>query len=79
MDKPKQLAVIAAFIVMLLMHQDFWLWKDDTLVMGYMPVGLFYHAVFSIFCGVLGWAAIKYAWPEELEKKAMDDEPESKS
>lgn len=67
-----KLAVIAAFLVLLLIHQDFWSWDNDALLFGYMPVGLAYHAIFSLFCALLGWAAIRYAWPHELEKKAEE-------
>ena len=59
--------VIALFIIMLVIHQDFWYWDDASLVFGFMPIGLFYHAVFSICCAVLGGLAIKYVWPTELE------------
>ena len=68
-----KLAIVAVFVFMLLIHQDFWSWGSDELVFGYMPVGLFYHALFSIFCAILGGLAIRYAWPHEMEKKA--DEP----
>ena len=30
------------------LHQDFWLWDSHTLVLGFLPSGLAYHAVFSI-------------------------------
>jgi hypothetical protein len=52
------------------MHQDFWWWDDETLVFGFLPVGLAFHALFSIACALLGWAAIKFAWPKKLESFA---------
>ena len=66
--------VIALFIIMLVIHQDFWFWGDATLVFGFMPIGLFYHAVFSIGCALLGALAIKYLWPEGADQ---DDEPKA--
>ncbi len=54
-------AVMAAF------HQDFWWWDTPTLVFGFMPIGLFYHAMFSIASGMLWLAAVKWAWPTEIE------------
>ena len=58
------------FFVLFFMHQDFWWWDDETLVFGFLPVGLAFHALFSIACAVLGWAAIKFAWPKKLESFA---------
>ena len=58
---------------MFVLHQDFWWWDDATLVLGFLPVGLAFHALFSIGCAVLGWLAIKIAWPHDLE--AFAEEP----
>lgn len=59
---------------MFLAHQDFWWWDDSSLVFGFLPVGLAYHALFSIGCALLGWLVIIKAWPTELE--AFADEKE---
>jgi uncharacterized membrane protein YozB (DUF420 family) len=42
-------------------------------VFGFLPVGLAFHAFFSIACAILGWLAIKYAWPHEIERFAEED------
>ena len=55
------------FLLMFLAHQDFWWWDDATMVLGFLPVGLAFHALFSIGCAALGWLAIKMAWPSEIE------------
>lgn len=68
--------VIGAFILMLILHQDVWAWSDDSLVLGMLPAALAYHAFFSICCALLGLAAIRYAWPHELEK--LTEESDSK-
>ena len=61
-------AVLAfSVLVLYLLHQDFWFWRDGTLVFGVMPVGLFYHAVYCLACAALMWALVKFAWPRELE------------
>ena len=59
--------VVALFVIMLIIHQDIWFWSDASLVFGFMPIGLFYHALFSIGCAVLGALAIKFLWPTEAE------------
>lgn len=58
------------FFVLFFMHQDFWWWDDESLMFGFLPVGLAFHALFSIACALLGWAAIKFAWPKKLESFA---------
>jgi len=55
------------FLLMLVLHQDSWAWDDQSLVLGFLPVGLAYHAGFSICCAILGGLAIKHVWPHELE------------
>ena len=58
------------FLLMLFLHQDFWNWSTEAISFLGMPIGLFYHAIFSIACSLLGaWAVIR-AWPEKWEKYA---------
>jgi len=54
----------------LFLHQDFWWWEDSELVFGFMPIGLAYHAGFSVACALFWSLAIRYAWPHDLEKFA---------
>jgi hypothetical protein len=73
--------VLGFFLVLFLAHQDFWLWDDGTLVMGFMPIGLAYHALFSVACSCLWALACFKAWPEQLEQwankeTALEDKPE---
>lgn len=60
------------FIMLFFLHQDLWWWDDARLVLGFLPIGLAYHAIFSIACSGLGWLAIKFAWPSELEAFAEE-------
>ncbi|MFQ5490248.1 MAG: hypothetical protein ACE5GE_05955 [Phycisphaerae bacterium] len=57
-------AVYGFIILLVIAHQDFWWWDDsDTLVLGFLPIGLAYHAGVSVLAG-LGWAlAVRYCWP----------------
>ena len=61
------------FVVMFFLHQDFWWWDNEALVLGFIPIGLAYHGLFSIACAGLGWLTIQYAWPVSLEKFAEDE------
>lgn len=63
---PRLLLALAGLLLYLL-HQDFWFWRDGTLVFGVLPVGLFYHALYCLACAALMWALVKFAWPRELE------------
>ena len=47
--------VYALIVIMAIIHQDFWWWDNKTLVFGFMPLGLFYHALFSCMAAG-GWA-----------------------
>lgn len=58
------LSVIALYVL----HQDFWFWRDGTLVFGVMPIGLFYHAVYCLAASALMWALVTFAWPRGLEE-----------
>ncbi len=53
--------------VLAVLHYDFWYWDDRTLVFGFLPIGLAYHAVFSLAAGLVWYLAVRFAWPEELE------------
>ncbi len=63
-------AVWVAAAVLAVLHQDLWFWDNRTLVFGILPIGLFYHAVFSIVCAGLWVLALKFCWPTELEEWA---------
>ena len=58
--------IIVLAIVLAFLHQDTWNWGNDGLVFGFMPVGLFYHACYSLVAAILWAFAIKFAWPKDL-------------
>jgi hypothetical protein len=66
MKKLVWILVAALFIL----HQDFWWWDDRTLVFGFMPVGLFYHAIFSLAAAGVWALALRFAWPSHIEEWA---------
>ena len=68
------------FLLVLLVyaaHQDFWNWhKADPMVFGFLPIGLAYHAGYSIVCAVLMAILVKFAWPKGLdERETASPEP----
>lgn len=65
-------------VILLALHQDFWFWDDhETLVLGFIPIGLAYHAGFSLAAAGLWALANHFAWPHDVEAMAEDDSLES--
>jgi hypothetical protein len=63
--------------VLAILHYDFWYWGDGSLVLGFIPIGLFYQALISVAAGI-AWALVAtYAWPTWVEEWA--DAPEDES
>ena len=57
-----------------LLHQDYWFWDSARpLVFGFLPIGLFYHAAYSLAVAALMWALVRYAWPGHLETEAQTE------
>ncbi len=73
MKKVIWLLVAALFVL----HQDYWWWDSRALVLGFMPIGLFYHACFSLAAGVVWLAAVKFAWPTQVERWADEGQEQS--
>jgi hypothetical protein len=53
---------------LLIAHQDWWYWNDDTLMFGFLPIGLFYHACLSLAAGAFWFLVCVFAWPKDLEE-----------
>ncbi len=71
------LVILVLALVLFVLHQDLWWWDDPTLVFGFLPLGLAYHALYSILAACLWALACKIAWPHHLE--AMADESDAAS
>lgn len=66
--------LILAFYVL---HQDFWNWRTaEPLAFGFLPIGLWYHALYTLCCSALLWFLIQVAWPSHLEH-SVDPEGEN--
>jgi uncharacterized membrane protein YozB (DUF420 family) len=54
-------------------HQDLWNWREaDPMLFGFLPIGLAYHAIYSIAAAILMLILVKFAWPKDLEKHEKD-------
>jgi hypothetical protein len=65
-----------AFILLLILHHDWWFWDNGYLLFGFLPVGLAYHIMISILAGTLWALAVKYAWPADIDKDFNPEESE---
>ncbi len=64
----RKLLIAALILAVYVLHQDWWNWrKVEPLVFGFMPVGLAYHAAYSIVASILMAVLVQVAWPRHLE------------
>jgi hypothetical protein len=74
----KKLVLVAMVLVVYVLHQDFWNWKNSDTVLGFLPVGLAYHAGYSILAAIMMAVLVKFAWPKHLEDvEPHDSGPDS--
>jgi hypothetical protein len=51
------------------LHQDIWFWRDARpLVFGFLPIGLAYHAAYTLAVSVVMAALVHRHWPAHLEE-----------
>ncbi len=53
-----------------IIHQDFWFWDNPTLLFGFMPISLAYHAGISIAAAITWYMATIYCWPADIDESA---------
>jgi hypothetical protein len=66
----KRFLLVLVVLALYVLHQDIWFWRKATpFAFGFIPIGLFYHACFTIACSLVLWMLVKYAWPAHLEEE----------
>ena len=67
-------ALLVSFTLLLYaLHQDFWFWRTARpLVFGFLPAGLFYHAIYCLLAAAWMGVLVKVAWPARLEHEVKD-------
>jgi hypothetical protein len=64
----KKALLVLMVIIVYVLHQDFWNWlKTDPLLFGMLPIGLAYHAVYSVLAAIMMAILVRFAWPRHLE------------
>lgn len=67
MKKTILLTLLVASVYLL--HQDSWNWKKiEPLAFGFLPVGLWYHAAYSVLAMITMAVLVKFAWPKQLDE-----------
>jgi hypothetical protein len=75
MSPIKKLLLVLLVAAVYVLHQDFWNWKQaEPLIFGFLPVGLAYHAGYSILASILMAVLVKFAWPHHLETSGEPDQ-----
>lgn len=65
--------------ILMVAHQDFWNWNDETLVFGFIPIGLAYHMGISLGAGIVWFLMCNLAWPTQLDKIEAEETTEAQS
>lgn len=66
----KKTLLVLATLGVYVLHQDVWFWREARpLVFGFLPIGLAYHALFSVLAALLMWLLVTLAWPRHLEEE----------
>jgi hypothetical protein len=69
----KRILLLVAVVSLYALHQDFWFWRTAyPLVFGFVPIGLFYQACYSVAASLLLWLLVKFAWPAHLEREVEE-------
>ena len=76
-DSKASKLVWTGVVLLFVLHHDFWFWGSKTLVFGFMPIGLFYHLMFSLAAAGIWAAAVKWAWPSRIEEWASELEDQA--
>ncbi|HYG36241.1 MAG TPA: DUF3311 domain-containing protein [Clostridia bacterium] len=75
MKASKKILLTALIAIVYVLHQDFWNWrKAEPLVFGFLPIGLAYHAGYSILAAITMAVLVKFAWPKHLENVTSESE-----
>ena len=72
--RPGPLVIAVLAVLLLILHQDYWFWTDRKLVMGSLPIGLFWHICISIAATLTWYLATRIAWPQETPNDSHSGE-----
>ena len=56
-------------LLLIILHQDVWNWRDTRLVWDILPLGLVYHMALTAATAVVWYLAIRFSWPADLPEE----------
>lgn len=62
-------------LLLIVLHHDYWNWENGSLVLGFVPHTLFYHACISVASGFVWWLATKFSWPTGVDDEETPADP----
>jgi hypothetical protein len=66
----KKILLFLLIVAVYVAHQDFWNWRQaEPMIFGFLPIGLAYHAAYSILAAALMAVLVACAWPKHLEDR----------
>jgi hypothetical protein len=71
--------IVAMVALLVVIHQDVWNWhRIEPLIFGFIPVGLAWHTMISLFAAFLAAMMVRFCWPALVEAmESAPDKPES--
>ncbi len=77
MKKLKPFLLVGLVVAVYVLHQDFWNWRRAyPLIFGFLPIGLAYHAAYSVLAALIMAVLVRLVWPRHLESiESRDSNP----
>ncbi len=73
-ELPMKYVACCLIVLLLVLHQDYWQWDNGTLLFGFLPYALFYHACLSVAASAVWLFVVSFCWPHELDEiDSLDD------
>ncbi len=80
MKATRRLLLTLLVVGVYLLHQDYWNWKETKpVIFGFLPIGLAYHAAYSLLASITMALLVKFAWPSHLENVQPETEAAAQS
>ncbi len=71
----KRALLAIALAALYVLHQDVWNWrKAAPILAGVLPIGLWYHVLYTLAIAGMMWLLVRHAWPAHLERAGEEDE-----
>ncbi|MDP6110369.1 MAG: DUF3311 domain-containing protein [Planctomycetota bacterium] len=61
--------ILILILALSILHHDVWWWTSEERIMGFIPIGLAWHAFISIAASAVWALAVFTCWPDELDKR----------